>query len=268
MLSDGVRMRLRARSFSDLDQTTGRAAVWSRQSYYAAIAPSQGLHFPDDTTVFPMRHDPGDRSRQRSTLMVWDGSQELRGAYLTSRTATQFMVCRATTTQAQLIVNEGAAGSLPKIENRLEAKVNYVLVRDSRGDYFAGESIRDKELAVLQSVDLETAEKKFKALADTVSPGLPPGYDDTSKYESFFNLFGTTRYRPASGDAGAGEPLTANSLLETNIRTALAPTLTPPPPGSYIAIVETSPLVVTGVGPLKEESSFHVIRGRYQAAKK
>ncbi len=269
MLSDGVRMRLRARSFADLDQSTGRAAVWSRQSYYAAIAPSQGLHFPDDTTVFPMRHDPGDRSRQRSTLVVWDGHQELRGAYLTSRAAEQFMVCRATTTQARLVVNEGgAAGVPPKIENQLTTKIKFLLVRDSRGDYFSGESIRDKATAGLETTSAEAAEKTFKALANAVSPALPPGYDDASKYESFFNLFGTTRYRPASGDVGAGEPLTANSLLETNIRISLTPALTPPPMSGYIAIVENSPVVLTGVGPLREESSLHVIRGHYQAAKK
>jgi hypothetical protein len=269
MLSDGVRMRVRARSFADLDQTTGRAAVWSRQSYYAAIAPSQGLHFPDDTTVFPLRHDPGNRSQQRSTLMVWDGHQELRGAYLASRTAEQFMVCRATTTQARLIVNEGAAAGVPPdVDNHLGTTIKFLLVRDSRGDYFSGESIRDRSTAGLQSTSTETAEKTFGVLTNAVAPGLPPGYDDASKYESFFTLFGTTRYRPASGDAGAGDPQTANSLLETNISSALAPTLTPPREGSYIAIVENSPVVLTGVGPLREESSFHVIRGRYQAAKK
>jgi hypothetical protein len=268
MLSDGVRMRIRVRSFADLDQTTGRAAVWSRQSYYAAIAPSQGLRFPDDTAVFPLRHDPGDRSRQRSTLLVWDGHQELRGAHLTSRTATQFMVCRATTTEARLTVNEGIAGSPPKIENRLEAKIKYLLVRDSHGEYFAGSSIREKSTTALEKVELLQAEEAMKSLAREVEPNLPMGYDDTSKNESFFNLFGGNRYRPAYSDAGAGDPLMGNSLLETNIRAALTPMLTPPPPGSYVAIVESSPIIVTGVGPLREESSFHVVRGRYQAATK
>lgn len=262
-------MRLRVRSFADLDQTTGRAAVWSRQSYYAAIAPSQGLHFPDDTTVFPMRHDPGDRSRQRSTLLVWDGNQELRGSYLTSRTATQFMVCRATATQSRLIVTEGAAaGSPPRVENHLAAKIKYLLLRDSRGHYFASSSIRDKATTALEKIELPQAEEALKSLAREVEPDLPAGYDDTRQHESFFNLFGNMRYRPAYSDAGAGDPLMTMSLLETNIRTSLTPTLTPPPPGGYIAIVESSPLVVTGVGPLKEEASFHLIRGRYQAAKK
>jgi hypothetical protein len=216
-----------------------------------------------------MRHNPGDSSRQRSTLLVWDGNQELRGSYLTSRTATQFMVCRATTTQARLAVTEGAAaGSPPKIENHLAAKIKYLLLRDSRGDYFAGSSIRDQATTALEKIELPQAEEAMKSLAREVEPDLPAGYDDGRKYESFFNLFGTTRYRPAYSDAGAGDPLMAMSLLETNIRTSLTPTLTPPPPGSYIAIVETSPVVVTGIGPLQEEASFHLIRGRYQAANK
>src|SRR5262245_1667285 len=269
MLSDGVGTRLRVRSFTDLDQTTGRAAVYSRQSYYAAIAPSQGLHFPDDTTVFGMRQDPGDRSSQRSTLLVWDGNQQLRGAYLTSRTATQFMVCRATTTPARLIVTEGAAaGSPPKIENQLATKINYLLIRDSRGDYFAASSIQDKASATLENVELLDAEKAIDAIAKPVDPKLPDGYETTDANKNFFNIFGINRYRPAYSDAGAGDPLMAKSLLEANIKTSLMPTVTPPPPGSYIAIVEMSPLVITGVGPLKEEASFHVIRGRYQDAKK
>src|SRR5262249_24385644 len=43
LLTDGLSVRLRSRSFTELDQRTGEAAAWSWQSYYAAIAPSQGL---------------------------------------------------------------------------------------------------------------------------------------------------------------------------------------------------------------------------------
>src|SRR5262245_5286031 len=219
MLSDGVGTRLRVRSFTDLDQITGRAAVCSRQSYYAAIAPSQGLHFPDDTTVFAMRRDPGDRSSLRSTLLVWDGNQQLRGAYLTSRAATQFMVCRATTTPARLIVTEGAAaGTRPTIENRLTAKIQYSLVRDSRGDYFAASSVRDKATTALEKVELWQAENEMKTLATAVAPDLPPGYETSERNENFFNIFGINRYRPAFSDVGAGDRVMADSLLENNIQ--------------------------------------------------
>ena len=42
LMTDGLSVRLRARSFTELDQRTGRAVAWSRQSYYAALAPSRG----------------------------------------------------------------------------------------------------------------------------------------------------------------------------------------------------------------------------------
>src|SRR5207248_1412953 len=131
-----------------------------------------------------------------------------------------------------------------------------------------GSSIRDKGATALEKVELSQAEDAMKALTKAVEPDLPPGYDSTNKYETFFNLFGTNGYRPAYSDAAAGDPLMAHSLLETSIRTTLAPTVTPPPPGAYIAILETSPVVITGVGPLTEEASFHVIRGQYQVVKK
>src|SRR5262249_30897514 len=161
--------------------------------------------------------------------------------------ATQFMVCRATTTPARLIVTEGAAaGTRPTIENRLTAKIQYLLVRDSRGDYFAASSVRDKATTALEKVELWQAENEMKTLATAVAPDLPPGYETSERNENFFNIFGINRYRPAFSDAGAGDPLMANSLLETNIQKCLSPTPALMPSGSYIAIVETSPLVITG----------------------
>ena len=59
MISDGLVIRLRVRSFADLDQTTGRAAVWSRQSYYAGVAPSRGLAISRRYNGLPVAYEPG-----------------------------------------------------------------------------------------------------------------------------------------------------------------------------------------------------------------
>jgi hypothetical protein len=103
----------------------------------------------------------------------------------------------------------------------------------------------------------------METMAAAVKPEVPPGFDDARSYDSLFSLLGSRRYRRGFADLTAGDPLTSNSLLETNIAEALKPVTQPLPPHSYIAIVETSPLVVTGVGSVREEASFHVIRGRY-----
>jgi hypothetical protein len=264
LFSDGFSMRLRMRSFADLDQQTGRAAVWSRQSYYAAMAPSQGLVFPEDATVFPIAHEPSARGNDRATLLAWDGDQQLRRGFLSSRTATQFMVCRATTSKARLLVTEGTQGSQPpKVENRLATRIQYVLLRDSRGDYFAGQAIADQQSKELGKIDLTAAATAMSKLALAVKPTEPHGYDPNLHDDNLFLRIGARYSRMTSSDSGAGDPSMEKSLLETNIAAALEPTTHPLVPGTYIAIVESSPLVVSGVPRAREEASLHVIRGRY-----
>jgi hypothetical protein len=264
MISDGLVTRLRIRSYADLDQTTGRSAVWSRQSYYAGVAPSRGLRFPDDTTVFPVAYEPGANLNDRSTLLVWDGDQHLRDGYLSSRTAAQFIVCRATTTKVGLIVSENSAPTaVPQVENRLETFINYLLVRDSRGNYFDGKSIRSGSTAELAKADPTTAQAVLQKLASAVEPGFPHGLNPGEQNENIFSVLGIRRSRYGTSDSSLGDPLTQYSLLETNLDHATHPATHPLFPGTYIAIVETSPLIVTGIGRVREEASFHVIRGRY-----
>ena len=43
LVSDGLGVRARARSLTRIDQTSGRTVSWSRQSYYAGLAPSAGM---------------------------------------------------------------------------------------------------------------------------------------------------------------------------------------------------------------------------------
>jgi hypothetical protein len=265
VVSDGLTMRLRIRSFADLDQQTGRAAVWSRQSYYAAIAPSRGLHFPDDTTVFPLVYEPSDSRHDKTTLVVWDGGQQLRGGYLSSRTASQFIVSRATRSKEKLVVREGAkSGQPPGVENQLAANIKYLLLRDSRGDYFAAKSIRDKTAADLTPIDPAEARDELSAIAEPVKPDVPrDDFDPDKQDDNIFSLLGVRRYRYGNSDGSTGDPLMDLSLLETNLKESLNPKQHPLASGSYVAILDRSPLVVTGVGLVKEEASFHVIRGRY-----
>jgi len=264
LLSDGLGTRLRLRSYADLDQRTGQAAVWSWQSYYAGIAPSQGLVFPPDSTVFQLEYEPGNMGVYRQSLMVWDGDQQLRRGFLLSRTAAQYMVCRATTSKAQLAVSEGAGkGQAPSIENRLATKIHYLLLRDSRGDYFAAQNVRDKAKQQLASVELSVAREAMEELAKQVQPAPRHEYDPNMHDNNLFISLGIRRSRMPTSDGGAGDPQTAKGLLETSIAAAVRAGEEPPAPGTYIAIVEHSPLVITGVPRGREEASFHVIRGRY-----
>jgi len=266
LLTDGLGVRLRSRSFTALDQRTGEAAAWSRQSYYAAIAPSQGLVFPDDTTVFPIEYEPSRFANGPNTntgKLIWDEGQHLKSGYLSSRTTTQFMLQRATKSQAKLIVKEGpSAGQPPEVENKLTSNIRYLLLRDSRGDYFAAHSVANAAQAKLAKIDPANSEKELRKLAQAVEPDLPRNYDPNVHNNALSFLNPNYGYR-GGVDGSAAQPLMAASLLERNLTESLLPTKQPLQNGTYIAVVESSPAVPVGVPRVRQEASFHVIRGRY-----
>lgn len=267
LLTDGLGVRLRSRSFTALDQRTGEAAAWSRQSYYAAIAPSEGLSYPSDTTVFPLQFEPAYRGgNPNGTIgkLRWDEGQHLTSGYLASRTATQFMIQRAAKTTALLVVKEGpAAGQPPEVENRLESQIRYLLLRDGRGDYFAGKALRNGAQAKLAKIDPSEAEKELRKLSDAVEPDLPRGYDPNIHNNNALSFLNGNYGGWNNVDASAAKPLMAASLLEKNIAECVLPSKRPLEPGSYTAVVESSPGVPIGVPRVREEASLHLIRGKY-----
>jgi hypothetical protein len=263
--SDGFAVRTRLRSITDLDQRTGQAAAWSRQSYYAAMAPSQGLVFPDDALVLPLVYEPGAGSRDRTTLLHWDGDQYLRSGYLSARTATQFMVARAAKTPARLVVQERTSAGQPRVENRLGTRVKYVLVCTGDGQLYSALDVADKGAKSLSATELGVAVEAMRPFADAAEPVNPErDYDPRLHDDDLFTLLGGTRNRYYSGDGSAGDPLMARSILETNLDACVRRLADlPPAPKSYIAIVEQSPLVVTGLSKARQEASLHVVRGVY-----
>jgi hypothetical protein len=263
VFSDGFSLRMRLRSFTDLDQPRGRAATWSRQSYYAALAPSQGLVFPDDAAVYPIYYRPSETMRDEPTRVTWDRDQSLTAGYIASRRATQVMVQRAAATSAKLVVHEGASnGQPPKVVNELATNVHYVLLADSRGDYFAGEKIAVQTAQQLKPTDLASAQRALRSLSDPARPVSE--YDPTQETEGLLSVVGGgRRYVGIRTDVGIGMPQMAASLLEMRLSAALAPVANPPAPKSYIAIVEKSPTVVSGVSRGHQEASLHVVVGRY-----
>jgi hypothetical protein len=265
VLTDGLGVRLRSRSFTDLDQASGQAAGFARQSYYASIAPSRGLEFPEDCTVFGIAYEPvnGNNRNAHSETIAWDGQQKLQSGFIASRTTVQYMVLRSTKSQARLAVRESPAGQPPRVENALGARIEYLLLRDRRGDYFTASELALDQKASLVRVDPKTAGEAFKRLRDAVKPAPPEHYDPTSQGKSAINFL-LPDYNYWSGiDSGSTSPVMAASLLETNIALAFDPSRHPYQPGTYIAVLATSPVIPAGVPNPREEASLHVLRGKW-----
>jgi len=265
LVTDGLSVRMRSRSFTHLDQRTGQTVVWARQSYYAAIAPSQGLAFPTDTVVFPIRPE-ADYRRGRPGAMSgrieWGDEQLLAAGYLPSRTTVQYVLTRATTTDARLVVRDSTAGGELAVENRLQAPLHYLLVRDRRGDYFAADSLAEGAPATLRPVAPRAAQQKIQEWLAQARPANPLNYDPAQQNNALSFLW--PRYRGwALADAAAGAASMSASLLESNLAQAALLASHPPPPGSYLAIADRPRFVPRGVRRAQEDASIHVIRGSY-----
>jgi hypothetical protein len=261
LVTDGLGVRVRARSFTDLDQRTGRAVSWSRQSYYAALAPSRGLSFPDDATVFPLIYEPekgNGPGAQRA--LTWDGGQNLRRGYLASRTTTQYVVMRTTRASEQLAV-QIAFGRAPQVENRLGAHVQYILLCDPTGAYWEGGEMARNASRTLSPTILQTGSDRLQKLFRENPLALPHGYDPDLHSLNFD--WSQRRYYGYASDSGAMQPLMATSILESNLVLASRPTLDPPANNTYLAVIESSPVVPFGVPRVRQEASLHVIRGRW-----
>jgi hypothetical protein len=195
--------------------------------------------------------------------MTWDEGQHLRRGYLSSRTATQYMVLRATETTAKLAVREGPAGQPPVVTNQLETDIRALVLRDSRGTLWLAENVDAGDPATLTQTSDKAASQLLNKLYGADPPDFPRNYNPNVHHNNALSLF-----MPNFGgwygnvDAGSSTPVMASSLLEMNLAysTDTAKGLLP---GRYIAIAQASPVVPYGVPRVREEASLHIIRGRY-----
>jgi hypothetical protein len=261
LISDGLGVRSRVRSFTELDQKNDRAASWSRQSYYASLTPSRGMVFPADAAVYPIEPDGEEARGQSERIMEWSGDkQQLARGYLGPRTLAQFLVVRSThDAKSELVISKanGASGEL-EVENRLGGRIEKLWLVDSGGKSYWGEAIgqaRSKALAAKDPADcLGLIQEALSANA----PRTPEGFDPNMRRRRGFGYYYGYSYRnnslPPASQTG--------SLFERKMSQLSSPAFKLAPK-SYIAIVERSAETPTGVESAKEEASFHVIYGKW-----
>ncbi len=263
VLSDGLGVRARVRSFTLLDQTRGRCVSWSRQSYYAGLAPSEGLVFPRGAVVYPLHQYPVHAGGQDGTLrqVDWDDKQRLTRGWLRSRVITQFLVVNAD--ESQIGLNVKPADDLekpPEITNALGSRIVHLALRDEAGEYYAAKDIAGGAVFHPAATDRISAEAAIRSSHVKNRPVLP--YRDGS------HGYGYQRYgrRPYYGyyggmDQGLPEPTVFSSVLERNLMLAGNSDFDLEK-RSYVAVVERTSAVPIGTD-VEEEASYHVLRGRW-----
>jgi hypothetical protein len=264
LVADGLSVRVRARSFTQIDQRRGEAVCWSRLSYYAGLRPSQGLSFPTDTAVYPIEHEAHENrygnSRERREI-DWRQTQDLGNGWLNARTPTQLLTVSARPAKHRLVVAESNV-SPPVVENLLGTQIQRLVLIDSQGQLFEGEDLAAGDKTTLKPSTAAKAGPQWVNAYNSHRPQRPPGM--TSNH---YSLFGVSRRYSSIYYGQQYDMDTATlraSVLERNLAEAAGSTnhmLNQP--RSYIAIVERSPEMSFGLKSVQEEDSFHVIVGRW-----
>ena len=246
-LADGVGVRVRVRSFTYLDQNEEEVACWSRLSYYAGIGPSEGLHFPKDTAIYPVLAYRGRSSRVAvpEKEMEWDNEQLLTRGWLSSRTPTQYqtLTARNSTRNLEFELN----GSEPTVRNQLGVDVLFLGVKDHEGNWFEVEDVGANEVKQLISSERQKVQGRLRLVALDNAPEFPLGFANArqaqrnDESESFFS----------------------GNLMETRMRALFSPVVDIWDKGSYVAITRSGVEVSLGLRDVTEAESYHVVQGTW-----
>jgi hypothetical protein len=263
LVTDGLGVKARIRSYTQIDQQRGRSVSWSRQSYYAGMAPSRGLQFPETAAVYPIEVQPGEKYniRRPEREVDWEEGQSLVRGYVAPRITSQLMVVQVQETAARIEIQERGSGA-PSATNKLGVEVEYVVVRDSKGDFYAAQDFADGATSTLAPVAWGDAARRLQETLSAARPANPKGYDPR-EHNEVLNFGNNQYYVWADVDSNLEEPTIASSVLERSLRRVTSSAADALSPRSYVALVPRSPEVPFGVEPVKQMKSVHVVEGKW-----
>ena len=262
LISDGLGVRVRVRSFTEIDQRAGRAVSWSRQSYYAGLAPSGGLTFPATAVVFPIEHYPVERQHGAlaAQWLVWGDGQNLASGYISSRSTAQFLVVESGPSSRGVLVEPEAGAAAVWATNRLEATIDRLVVKDQQGRLLGTTQLAPGRRCRLDAID-PAARRELAQVLSGNAPAYPPGYNPAFSGAAGVG-FGYYRYWSDIDDP-LPAPTLVTGTLERSLQATLNADVRPWQPRTYVALTRTSPGVSLGHGGAREEASFHVVFGTW-----
>lgn len=251
MLADGFGVRMRGRSVTLLDQRAGEAVSWGRLSYYAGIAPRNGLAVPVDQAMYPInpnwtpnfgygRRYGNGAGAQRE--VVWNDKQRLTRGWLASRTPTQYQVVAARPSKKRLELRPTPEGM--RVVNRLGTDISLLAIHAKNGKFYFCENLAKDEGRLLLAVDQSELGSRVRRRFTENIPEAPGG--DDARYRS--NAYGF--------------PL-SQSTMEGRLEAINSPAVTGWGPGRYIAFTAAAIELDPGLPDVEEEASFHVVEGSW-----
>lgn len=254
MFAHGFGTKSRVRSVTVVDQRLQKSVTYARIGLYSGLAPSDGLQFDAETAVYPVWPDATDETFSGGRI-DWTNAQHLSTGWLKSRTRTQFSTVAYEDQRERLQVN-AAAGEL-EVSNGFPFPIKQLLVADSDGKLFYGESIAEGAAVKLPPATDEQLRRMSSWIAENASV-IPPEF-------SGGNYRSRRRYDPYYGYNSG--PLVQSSfqrsVMERSIPTLGNASGTPLVPGSYMGILAENPGVPVGLDGVSEVTGLHLLIGNY-----
>jgi len=257
ILSDGFSVRVRARSITLIDQAAGEATCWARTSYYAGLAPANGLAIPDDTVVYPIRpaissanSGFGQQYARDQRELEWGEQQRLTRGWLASRTPTQYLSIASRASSKRLLFK--SQGDRLSVTNELGVEILWLVVQDHRGKFYAGEVVEADSSAELIETKLIPAMSQLRMKITENVLELPAGFVVTQRQRLSLRNSQLPEFYSLS-----------NNLMEAQINSLVSPLIDSWGDGTYIAITAAGPEFSLGVEGAIESGSFHVVRGSW-----
>lgn len=176
VLADGFSTRLRTQSITLLDEKQGEAVSWSRLSYYAAFAPSEGLTFSADALVYPI--EPGSnesfasRGGRPPREIVWTGeAQRFSSGWLASRTPTQFLAVEPRKTEKGLGVE--IERGVVSVTSGFDEALQLVVVCDEQGGWHLIEGLGAGQTVKLEPIKHSDAVMSLRSVLKDREPSFP-----------------------------------------------------------------------------------------------
>jgi hypothetical protein len=255
-LRDGIGTTVRRRAFVELDQRLGHMQSWSRQTYYAGMAPGGGPKFPLNAAVHPLELNPITGTSENPKTLAWGGSQRLARGYITSRTLSQFMIIHPTQSTAANL-NIGQKGGVLTVENELGGPIQELVVWGKDGVLYVGKNIDEGASTTLVKAELLwVANFRSAMMAQILAPDVSAGLAPSRGYRG-------GNYMGDFVDQGLAAPNDETSLLESRLARVSFNAEKELAPGEYIAIMPQSTLVPLGIAHAKDEDSLIVVKGRW-----
>jgi hypothetical protein len=259
LFKDGLGTRARVRSYSEL-LPTGEVAAWSRQAYYAGVAPSSGLVYPRTATVLPIEFDPNLDAGGNRVIEFSKENLRFTGGYLRSRATSQHLVMNVAKTSGELRIRRDADEKPPTVANELTCGIDQLLILDD-GEAYWTSALAEGKSTTTQAISIEDARKRLLDLFTEHQATMPTGFNPQGS-----NGWQGRRYYGETLDHQFSLPNASTSLLERG----LVDIINDVDPGKvpmgrhFIAIALEAPdFVPLGVQSARQMAGFHVIRGHW-----